>query len=106
MSELISITGNVANAPVVKYTATGRAVTNFAVYENTFAKGESGKIERQAKRTRVTAWEDLAQACSECLTKGCRVTVKGVLRPYKPYVDSKGVTHEGEELVLRAIDQT
>ena len=102
--EVIEITGNVANQPVLRYTQTSKAVTNFAVYQNGFAKGENGKIARTSKRTRVTAWEDLAVVCSECLTQGCRVTVKGVLRP-RSWVDSTGQEHNEEELVLRNIEQ-
>ena len=98
------ITGNVANDPTLRYTKTGKAVTNFAVYENGFAKGEDGKIKRESKRTRVTAWESLAISCSECLKKGSRVTVKGVLRPHS-WPDREGNLHEELELVLRDIEQ-
>jgi len=102
--EQISISGNVANKPELRYTQTGKPVANFAVYENTFVRGEDGKIKRESKRTRVTCWEDLAQACSECLDKGIRVTVKGVLRP-RVWTDKSGQVHDEMELVARSIEQ-
>ena len=102
--EQTEITGNVANKPEVRYTQTGKAVTNFAVYENSFERGEDGKIARISKRTRVTCWEDLAQVCSECLDKGIRVSVKGVLRP-RSWTDNQGETHDEEELIARSVDQ-
>ena len=106
VQEQLEITGRVAcedPGPELRYTQTGKPVTNFAVYENSWGTVD-GKVGRINKRTRVTAWEDLAQACTANLTKGCRVTVKGVLRP-RTWEDSQGNTHDEDELVLRSIEQ-
>lgn len=103
--ERAEITGNVANKPELRFTQTGKPVANFAVYENSFGRNEeTGKIERRSKRTRVTCWEDLAEACSSCLDKGVRVTVKGVLRP-RTWTDSHGEVHDEIELVARSVEQ-
>lgn len=103
--EVTEISGICANKPELHFTQTGKAVTNFGVYENKYTKDEeTGKITKTSKRTRVTCWEDLAEACCDCLDKGVRVTVKGILRPHS-YTNRQGEKRDVIELVARDVQQ-
>ena len=68
----ITIVGNVGRDPEMRYTPTGKAVTNFSVAVNE-RRGE----EDVATWFKVTCWNGLAETVNLYLTKGRQVLVEG-----------------------------
>ena len=77
MYQQMTIVGNLGSDPEMRYTATGVPVTSFSVAVSRSWTNQQG--ERQEKTTwfRVSAWEKLAELCSQYLTKGRQVLVVG-----------------------------
>lgn len=68
----ITIVGNVGRDPEMRYTPTGKAVTNFSVAVNE-RRGE----EDVATWFKVTCWNGLAETVNQYLMKGSLVLVEG-----------------------------
>jgi single-strand DNA-binding protein len=79
----VTLTGNLAGDPELRFTTSGRAVASFAVAVNRGHKDKaSGQwVEDAALFMRCTAWGDLAANLADSLSKGQRVTVTGELVP-------------------------
>ena len=67
-----TVTGNLTDAPVLRFTQAGKPVASFTVAENR-KRGD----EDVTHFFDVTARDTLAENCSESLTKGDRVVVTG-----------------------------
>ncbi|MET9910359.1 single-stranded DNA-binding protein [Streptomyces sp. NPDC006476] len=80
----ITIVGNLAGDPELRFTPSGAALVKFSVastprsYDKTSGQWQDGT----AMFLRCTAWRDLAQHIAESLTKGMRVVVTGRLRQH------------------------
>ena len=70
----ILIVGNLGGDPEIRYTPSGKMVTNFSVAENRTVSGE-----KQTIWYRVSTWEKLAENCNNYLKKGSRVLIEGRL---------------------------
>jgi len=77
----VILLGNIGSELELKHTDNGKAVVNFSLAVN---KGD------KVNWVRVTAWEKVAQACAEWLTKGDQVLVDGELN------SRQWTTKEGE----------
>lgn len=77
----ITITGNVAGQPELRFLPSGKAVANFTVADTPRHQDQaSGEWkDGEALFQRVTAWADLAENVAESLNKGTYVTVTGRL---------------------------
>jgi single-strand DNA-binding protein len=78
MSVTVTITGNLAADPELRYTPTGVAVVKFVVISNDRHRDHAGQW-TDGRRTdvRVTAWDTLAENTAESLSTGTQVTVTG-----------------------------
>ncbi|MCX5130852.1 single-stranded DNA-binding protein [Streptomyces sp. NBC_00340] len=80
----ITIVGNLAADPELRFTTSGAAIAKFSVastprsYDKTTNQWQDGT----AMFLRCTAWRDLATHVAESLTKGMRVVVTGRLRQH------------------------
>ncbi|WP_405931009.1 single-stranded DNA-binding protein [Streptomyces sp. NBC_00827] len=80
----ITIVGNLAADPELRFTPSGAALVKFSVastprrYDKASGQWQDGT----AMFLRCTAWRDLAQHIAESLTKGTRVVVTGRLRQH------------------------
>ncbi|WP_327137526.1 single-stranded DNA-binding protein [Streptomyces sp. NBC_01340] len=80
----ITVVGNLAADPELRFTPSGAALVKFSVastprrYDKTSGEWQDGT----AMFLRCTAWRDLAQHIAESLTKGMRVVVTGRLRQH------------------------
>lgn len=78
MSNPITITGNLAADPELRFTPGGKAVASFTVMTSRSRKTETGEWENvDTTGWRCTAWETLAENIAESLTKGMSVIVIG-----------------------------
>jgi single-strand DNA-binding protein len=76
----VMVIGNVGTDPEMRYTANGRAVTNFRVAANRSYTTPDGERQEETEWFSVVAWQKLAEQCSQYLQKGRRVYVEGRLR--------------------------
>ena len=96
----ITIVGNLASDPELRFTPSGAALVKFSVastprsYDKTTNQWQDGT----AMFLRCTAWRDLAQHIAESLTKGMRVVVTGRLRQHN------WQTPEGENRSMLALE--
>ncbi|WP_328982222.1 single-stranded DNA-binding protein [Streptomyces mirabilis] len=80
----ITIVGNLAGDPELRFTTSDAAIAKFSVastprsYDKTTGQWQDGT----ALFLRCTAWRDLANHVAESLTKGMRVVVTGRLRQH------------------------
>jgi single-strand DNA-binding protein len=73
-----TIIGNLGGDPEMRYTPAGRAFTRFNVACNRNYTVE-GERREETEWFRVTAWNRLAEVCSQYLRKGSKVYVEGRL---------------------------
>jgi single-strand DNA-binding protein len=76
----VMVIGNVGTDPEMRYTANGRAVTNFRVAANRSYTTPDGERQEETEWFSVVAWQKLAEQCSQYLQKGRRVYVEGRLQ--------------------------
>ena len=64
------IIGNLGGDPEMRYTPTGRAVTNFRVAVDRRWRNSEGQLQEKVEWFRVVAWGPLAEVCNQYLQKG------------------------------------
>lgn len=76
----ISFTGNISQAPELRFTPAGQAVCNFSVAVQGRRKSpDGGYVDGETSYYRCTVWRDFAQHVGESLSVGDRVYVAGDL---------------------------
>lgn len=75
---MVTLTGNLAADPNLKYTQQGKAVTNLTVMVNRRTKQGDQWVDANVTGWRVTCWEDMAEHVAERLKKGDPVVVHGI----------------------------
>ncbi len=77
----VMIIGNLGSDPEMRYTPSGRAVTQFNVAVNQSTKNQqTGEWVEETDWFRVTIWGDRAERMAESLKKGNKVFVEGRFR--------------------------
>jgi single-strand DNA-binding protein len=77
---VITIIGNLADDPELRYTPNGVAVTNISVAVNRRFRNQTGEWDEKLDGFfRVNVWRDQAENVAESLSKGARVMVQGRL---------------------------
>lgn len=89
----ITVVGNLADDPELRYTPSGTAVTNIRVAVNRRRRdAQSGEwVDELDGFFTCNVWRDMAENVAESLTKGVRVLVTGRLRS-RSYEDRQGET--------------
>lgn len=85
----IIIVGNLGADPEMRYTPSGRAVTNFSVAVNRRTRNSDGQMQDETDWYRVSAWERQAETADQYLRKGMKVLVEGELAP-RQFTDQSG----------------
>jgi single-strand DNA-binding protein len=94
----VQIMGNLGADPEMRYTPTGRAVTNFRVAVNRRWRNSEGQLQQQVEWFRVVTWGRRAELANEYLKKGMPVYIEGRLQT-RNYEGNDGQTHYMTELV-------
>lgn len=94
----VQIIGNLGRDPEARYTASGKAVTNFTVAVGRIGRDQSGERTEETEWFRVVAWDRLAETCNEYLKKGNKVYIEGRLQTRK-YQDREGQERTTVEIV-------
>ena len=73
--------GHLGNEPEMRYTPSGKPVTNFNVASNDQYTNANGETVKTTTWFRCEAWGRLGEICNQYLRKGSKVLVEGKLRP-------------------------
>jgi single-strand DNA-binding protein len=99
---IVTIVGNLASDPELKFQPSGKAVANFTVVQtNRVKKGDTWE-DGDPTWFRCAAWEGLAENIAESLTKGTRVIVQGAMYT-RAYETKEGEKRTSLELRVEAI---
>ncbi|WP_052069537.1 single-stranded DNA-binding protein [Streptacidiphilus albus] len=103
----ITITGNLADDPVLKYTDGGAAVVNFTVIANEKTYDAANRRWRDGDTLYMpcVAWRQYAENIAESLTKGTRVHASGALKQ-RVQQPSDGPRRVYTELLIEEIGPT
>ena len=74
------IIGNLGADPELRYTPSGKAVTNLRVAVNSNRRGADGEWVEETLWLRVEVWDQAAERAAEQLPKGNKVYAEGELR--------------------------
>lgn len=101
----ITVVGNLTDNPELRFTASGAAACRFSVAVNprTFDKDTQQWKDGDPSYFRCNAWGRLAETIADCLHKGHRVVVAGVLAE-RHWNDAKtGEKRSGWEVTADAV---
>ncbi len=90
MYEMLTIVGNLGRDPEMRYTPSGKAVTNFSVAVNTRWTNGDGSDGERVTWYKVACWGKLAEVTNEYLAKGRRVLVTASRIEAEAYIDKEG----------------
>ncbi len=101
MYQQICILGRLGGDPEMRYTGTGKAVTNISVAtDRKWKDGEEWKTE--TTWFRVTCWNVLGENVSKFLKKGSLVFVTGTIHTNK-YVNNEGTEVSSWEVIADTV---
>lgn len=98
----VEIMGNLGADPEMRYSPTGRAVTNFRVAVNRRWRDSEGQPQQKVEWFRVVVWGRQAEIANQYLSKGAPVYVSGRLQT-RSFEGSDGQTRYMTELVGREL---
>jgi single-strand DNA-binding protein len=101
----VTIVGNLADDPELRYTQGGVAVVSVRVGSTprTFNRQTNAWEDGETVWVRCTGWRELAENISQSLTKGARVVVTGRLKAPSAYQSANGESRASLELEIDEI---
>jgi single-strand DNA-binding protein len=101
----VTIVGNLADDPELRYTQGGVAVVSVRVGSTprTFNRQTNAWEDGETVWVRCTGWRELAENISQSLTKGTRVIVTGRLKAPSAYQSAAGEARASLELEIDEI---
>jgi len=101
----VTIVGNLADDPELRYTQGGVAVVSVRVGSTprTFNRTTSTWEDGETVWVRCTAWREVAENVAQSLTKGTRVVVTGRLKAPSAYQSAQGEARASLELEIEEI---
>jgi single-strand DNA-binding protein len=94
----VMIIGRLGRDPEMRYTPSGRPVTNFSVATDRTWTTSSGEQRTETEWFTVVAWSSLAEICKQYLHKGQQVYIEGRLQT-RQWEDSEGNRRSTTEIV-------
>lgn len=94
----VMIIGRLGKDPEMRYTPSGRPVTNFSVATSRNWNSSDGERRTETEWFNVVAWGSLAEICNQYLVKGQQVYVEGRLQS-RNWEDTEGKRHTSVEIV-------
>jgi single-strand DNA-binding protein len=94
----VTLIGNAAKDPELRYTPAGTAVCSFTVATNRDWKDSTGQTKTEATFHRVIAWSKLGEIISQYLVKGSKVYLEGRISN-RLWKDKDGTNHNITEIV-------
>lgn len=101
----VTIVGNLADDPELRYTQGGIAVVSVRVGSTprTFNRNTNAWEDGETVWVRCTAWREVAENVAQSLTKGSRVVVTGRLKAPSAYQSAQGEARASLELDIDEI---
>ena len=101
----VTIVGNLADDPELRYTQGGVAVVSVRVGSTprTFNRQTNAWEDGETVWVRCTAWREVAENVSQSLTKGSRVLVTGRLKAPSAYQSANGEARASLELEIEEL---
>ena len=101
----VTIVGNLADDPELRYTQNGIAVVSVRVGSTprTFNRTTNEWVDGDTVWVRCTAWREAAENNAQSLTKGSRVVVTGRLKAPSAYQTAQGEARASLELEIDEI---
>lgn len=101
----ITLVGNLADDPELRYTQGGVAVVSVrvAATPRTMNRQTNEWVDGETLWVRCTAWRDLAENVAQSLSKGTRVVVTGRMKPPSAYQTAQGEARASIELDIDEI---
>jgi single-strand DNA-binding protein len=96
------IIGNLGADPELRYTPSGKAVTDLRVAVNNNQRGQDGEWVEETLWFRVSVWEQAAERLAEQLRKGNKVFAEGQLR-VREYESRDGEKRQSLELAFARV---
>ncbi|HXG40068.1 MAG TPA: single-stranded DNA-binding protein [Candidatus Limnocylindrales bacterium] len=96
------IIGNLGRDPEMRYTPSGRPVTQFTVAVNRNYRDANGEWQEETEWFRVVAWDQLAERTAEYLRKGRKVYVEGRLQT-RQWEAQDGTKRYTTELIAQTV---
>lgn len=87
---IITVVGNIAGDPELRFTNAGKPVCGFTVASTPRVKDGEQWVDGTTTWLRCSAWDQLAEHCAESLEKGTRVIVQGAM-------STREYEHNGEK---------
>jgi single-strand DNA-binding protein len=94
----VMIIGRLGRDPEMRYTPSGRPVTNFSVATSRSWNTSEGERRTETEWFNVVAWGSLAEICNQYLAKGQQVYIEGRLQS-RSWEDTDGHQHSAVEIV-------
>ncbi len=94
----IQLIGRLGRDPEMRYTAQGKAVTNFSLATGDKWTDRDGNERDDTEWFRIEAWDRLAEIANEYLKKGSQVYIEGRVKSRK-YVDRDGIERTSIDVV-------
>lgn len=94
----VILIGNVAAAPELRNTPTGKAVCNFRMATNRIWKDQAGQQQKETEFHTIVAWGRLAEIASQYLLKGALVMIEGRIRT-RSWQDQSGNKRYRTEII-------
>ena len=94
----VMIIGRLGRDPEMRYTPSGRPVTNFSVATSRNWTTSEGERRVETEWFNIVAWGNLAEICKQYLNKGQQVYIEGRLQT-RHWEDQEGNKHTSVEIV-------
>ena len=94
----VMIIGKLGRDPEMRYTPSGKPVTSFSVATSRSWVTADGERREATEWFNVVAWRDLAEICSQYLSKGSKVYIEGRLQT-RSWEGQDGQKHYRTEIV-------
>ena len=98
----VILIGNMAAAPELRTTTTGKQVCNFRLATNRVWKDASGQQQKETEFHTIVAWGKLAEIASRYLTKGTLAMIEGHLRT-RSWQDQSGNKKFATEIIAEGL---
>jgi single-strand DNA-binding protein len=96
----IILIGYLGRNPEMRFTGSGKPVTNFSMGVSSVWHDPEGERREQTEWFNIISWGGLAEVCNQYLRKGQRVYIDGRLQTRR-WVDDAGVERSAVEVVAR-----
>lgn len=89
----VQLIGNLGQDPEMKFTPTGKAVTQFSLATSRkYRQDEKSELIEETEWHNIIAWNKTAELCNQALNKGSAIALTGRIH-YQRWEDDHGVKH-------------